>query len=179
MPATFSERAPRFKQVAESGFGVLGMSYRGYAGSGGSPSEAALFSDALEIFDWLAARSGDIVVHGESLGTASPPTLPPSAPAAALMLEAPFTAAVDIAAATYPWVPVSLLMRDPFLSRDHIRRVEEPVLILHGTADRVVPVDTGGGCSRRPASRSSSSSSRAPATPISGSGASGRPCWSS
>ena len=58
------------------------------------------------------------------------------------MLEAPFTAALDIAAATYPWVPVGLLMRDPFLSREHIKRVEEPVLIVHGTADQVVPVDT-------------------------------------
>ena len=53
------------------------------------------------------------------------------------MLEAPFTAALDIAAATYPWVPTSLLMRDPFLSRENILRVDEPLLIVHGTDDRL------------------------------------------
>ena len=143
MPATSPERAPRFKQVAESGFGVLAMSYRGYAGSGGSPTETALFSDALETFDWLAARSDSIVLHGESLGTAVATYVAAERPAAALVLEAPFSAALDIAAATYPWLPVSLLMRDPFLSRDHIRRVDEPVIILHGTADRVIPVESG------------------------------------
>lgn len=138
-----SERAPRFRQVALSGFGVLAMSYRGFAGSGGSPTETALFSDALETFDWLAARSDSVVLHGELLGTAIATYVAAERPAAALVLEAPFSAVLDIAAATYPWLPVSLLMRDPFLSRDHIRRVDEPVMILHGTADRVIPVQSG------------------------------------
>jgi fermentation-respiration switch protein FrsA (DUF1100 family) len=48
-----------------------------------------------------------------------------------------------MAAEAYPWVPVSILMRDPFLSREYITRVDEPVLILHGTADVVVPVEHG------------------------------------
>jgi fermentation-respiration switch protein FrsA (DUF1100 family) len=59
------------------------------------------------------------------------------------VLEAPFTAALDIAHATYPWVPVSLLMRDPFLSREGILSVDEPLLVIHGTADKVVPVEMG------------------------------------
>jgi len=140
---TIAGRADRFRQILASGFGLLAMNYRGYGGSAGSPSEAALFSDGVEIFDWLAERSGTIVVHGESLGTAVATYVAAERPAAALILEAPFTAALDIAAATYPWVPVRLLMRDPLLSREHIRRVEEPVLIVHGTADAVVPVDYG------------------------------------
>jgi fermentation-respiration switch protein FrsA (DUF1100 family) len=138
-----SDRADRFQQIAASGFGFLAFSYRGYAGSGGLPSEATLFSDGLETFDWLAARSGAIVVHGESLGTAVATYVAAERPTQALILEAPFTAAVDIAAATYPWVPVSFLMRDPFLSREAITKVSEPVLIAHGTEDIVVPVDHG------------------------------------
>lgn len=138
-----SDRAPRFKHVINSGFGLLAVTYRGFPGSGGSPSEAALFSDALEIFDWLAARSNNIVLHGESLGTSVAIYVAAERPARALILEAPFTAALDIAAETYPWVPVSWLMRDPFLSRENIKRVEEPVLIAHGTADAVVPVAHG------------------------------------
>ena len=45
--------------------------------------------------------------------------------------------------ATYPWVPVGLLMTDPFLSREEIARVDEPLLIVHGTDDRTVPVEQG------------------------------------
>ena len=138
-----SGRAERFAEIVGSGFGLLAMSYRGYPGSEGTPSEAGLFSDALEIFDWLAPRSRDIIVHGESLGTGVATYVAAERPARALVLEAPYTATVDIAAAAYPWVPVSFLMRDQFLSREHIRRVEEPVLIVHGTADEVIPLDHG------------------------------------
>lgn len=138
-----SGRAERFRQIRESGFGLLALSYRGYAGSDGAPSERALVADGLAAFDWLAARGGPIVVHGESLGTAVAVQTAAARPAAALVLEAPFTAAVDLAARRYPWVPVSYLMRDPFLSRDHIGRVEEPLLVVHGTADPVVPVAQG------------------------------------
>jgi hypothetical protein len=138
-----STRADRFQKIVGSGFGLLAMSYRGYPDSEGSPSEAALFSDALEIFDWLAARTETIVIHGESLGTGVATYVATERPAAALVLEAPFTAALDVAQETYPWVPVALLMYDPFISRDRIGRVEEPLLIVHGTKDRVVPTDQG------------------------------------
>lgn len=138
-----SSRAERFRQIVDSAFGILAVSYRGYAGSDGSPSESALVSDGLEIFDWLAERSDAIVVYGESLGTGVATEVAAERQARALVLEAPYTAALDIAAATYPWVPVTFLMRDPFLSREHILGVEEPVLIVHGTADQVIPVEQG------------------------------------
>ena len=138
-----SERAKRFRQVIESGLGFLAMSYRGYAGSAGGPSEAALVSDGIEAFDWLKARGGPIVIHGESLGTGVATEVAAARRPDALILEAPFTAALDIAAATYPWVPVGLLMRDPFISRDHIQRVDAPVLIVHGTADEIISVEHG------------------------------------
>ena len=138
-----SDRAERFRQILASGFGLLAVSYRGYPGSEGSPSEAALFDDALDAFDWLAARNPNIVLLGESLGTGVATFAAAERPARALILEAPYTATVDIAADVYPWVPVSILMRDQFLSREHIRRVEEPILIVHGTADQVIPVAYG------------------------------------
>ncbi len=138
-----SDRADRFKEVLASGFGLLAMSYRGFPGSGGSPSEANLFSDALESFDWLAKQGLPVLLHGESLGSGVATYVAAERPVRALILEAPFTATLDIAAATYPWVPVSLLMRDPFLSREHIKRVEAPVLIVHGSADELIPVEYG------------------------------------
>jgi hypothetical protein len=138
-----SARADRFRQILDSGFGLLAASYRGYPGSGGSPSERALLADALELFDWLGTRTDSIVVQGESLGTAVAIHVAAERPTRALLLEAPFTAALDIAKATYPWAPVAYLMRDPFLSRERIARVAEPLLILHGANDRIVPVEHG------------------------------------
>ena len=140
---SLSRRAEHFRQITQSGFGLLAMSYRGYPGSGGSPSEAAFLSDALEIHDWLAERTDNIVAYGESLGTSVATYVASEREVRALVLEAPFTAALDMAAEAYPWVPVSILMRDPFLSREYVTRVDEPVLILHGTADVVVPVEHG------------------------------------
>lgn len=139
----FSDRAERFRQILGSGLGLLTFSYRGYPGSGGAPSEAGLESDALQIFDWLAARTPDIVIYGESLGTGVATYLAANREARALVLEAPFTAALDLAAAAYPWIPTGLLMRDPFLSRETIKAVDEPLLVIHGTLDRTVPVEQG------------------------------------
>jgi fermentation-respiration switch protein FrsA (DUF1100 family) len=139
-----SDRAERFAAMIGSGFGLLAFSYRGYPGSGGSPSQAALFSDALEVFDWLDRRTGGgIVLYGESLGSSVAVYVAAERKVDALLLEAPFTAALDIAAAVYPWVPVSLLMRDPFPTREYVGRVSEPMLIVHGADDPVIPAEHG------------------------------------
>ena len=138
-----SDRAERFERILQSGFGLLAASYRGYPGSSGSPSQAGLFSDALMLFDWLAQRTDDVVLHGESLGSGVAAYVAAERAARALVLEAPYTAALDIAAETYSWVPVGWLMRDPFITREHITRVDEPVLIAQGTEDRVISVDHG------------------------------------
>jgi fermentation-respiration switch protein FrsA (DUF1100 family) len=141
--ANISDRADRFRQILDSGFGLLAASYRGYPGSEGAPSEAALHSDGLELFDWLSARAESVVIHGESLGTGVAVYVAAEREARAVVLEAPYTSALDIAKATYPWLPVALLMHDPFLSRERIARVSEPLLIVHGAKDSIVPVEHG------------------------------------
>lgn len=139
-----SARWKRFKEILDSGFGLYAPSYRGYAGSGGSPSEAALVSDALEHYDRAAEAGTPIILHGESLGTGIATAVAAERPGAGLLvLEAPYTALVDMASERYPWLPVSLLMKDPMLTRERITSVEAPVLILHGTADHVIPVEHG------------------------------------
>ncbi|MEL7280706.1 MAG: alpha/beta fold hydrolase [Pseudomonadota bacterium] len=141
-----ADRANRFQAYQDAGFGALFVSYRGYGGSTGAPTEAGLIADARAAYDWLIARgvaAQSIAVVGESLGTAVAVQLAAEREVGALLLGAPFTAAVDIAARTYPWAPVRLLMKDQFRSRDHIARVTAPIFIQHGTEDRIVPFEFG------------------------------------
>lgn len=132
----------RWKRLREHGDGVLAFSYRGYPGSTGAPSEAGLVTDARAAYDWLRGRGHeprDIVIHGLSLGSGVAVQLATSVAARALVLEAPYTAIVDVAAERYPYVPVHTLMRDQFLSREHIGRVRMPILIAHGDRDSIIP----------------------------------------
>lgn len=142
--SNLSGRWQRFKQIVDSGYGLYAPTHRGYAGAEGSPSEAALVSDALEHFDRAAANGAPVIVHGESLGTGLAAAVGAERPEAGLVvLEAPYTALVDMAHESYPWLPVNVLMKDPMKTRERIGNVTSPVLILHGTEDAVIPVEHG------------------------------------
>jgi uncharacterized protein len=135
----------RWQRIADQGVGFLAIGYRGYDGSTGSPSEAGLHEDARAAWDWLAARTdtADIVIHGFSLGSGVATRLATERPARALILEAPYTSTADVAARSYPWLPVRWLMKDQYRSADIIDQVAMPILILHGDVDEVIPYDLG------------------------------------
>jgi fermentation-respiration switch protein FrsA (DUF1100 family) len=137
------DRAGRLNYYKSRGFGALFVSYRGYGGSSGAISENGFIIDALAAYDWLMSRNvrpKQIYVIGESLGTGIAVQLAAQRKIAALALEAPFTSAADVAAEIYWWLPVRLLMKDTFHSRDFIGKVTVPVLIQHGDSDGVIPV---------------------------------------
>ena len=133
----------RWARVRKAGYGILAFSYRGYPGSTGSPSEIGLVRDAQAVYAWLRKRhdANQIILHGLSLGTGVAIALANKAKVRAVILEAPYTAIVDVAAERYPWLPVHWLMWDQFLSRERIESVKAPVLIVHGTKDTVIPFE--------------------------------------
>ncbi len=136
----------RYIRMHSHGVGYLALAYRGYSGSTGTPTEKGLLTDSLTAYDWLRAKGfkdSDIVIHGHSLGTGVGTWLATQRPAHALILEAPFTAASDVGAHEYPYMPVALLMHDKFLSRERIKDVHMPVLIVHGDHDKVIPFAEG------------------------------------
>jgi uncharacterized protein len=138
-------RVGRFAWLIEDGTGLLALSYRGYGGSSGHPSEAGLIRDAVAAYDFAAARyaPGRLVLWGESLGTAVAIALAAEHRVGGLILDAPFTSAADVGAAAYPLVPVRALIKDAWRSDRRIARVQAPILVLHGERDRVVPVRFG------------------------------------
>lgn len=135
----------RWQRLRDAGAGVLAVSYRGYDGSTGTPTETGLHTDARAAYDWLRQRypAGRIIIHGHSLGSAVATRLASEVESAALVLESPFTAAVDVAAERYVWFPVRALMLDQFRSRDWIGRVKVPIVIAHGVRDATIPFAHG------------------------------------
>ncbi|TFL18741.1 alpha/beta hydrolase [Jannaschia formosa] len=132
---------------AERGWGILLPAYRGFAGNAGHPHEAGLYADAEATMAQAAAMGltpGEIVLYGESLGTGVA-TWIAARPEGwrALVLDAPYTSVADRAAESYPFVPVRALIRHEFDTAGRIGAVEAPILILHGTADGVIPISHG------------------------------------
>jgi hypothetical protein len=138
-------RAARYAAFAAAGFGVLAVEYRGYGGSTGSPSEGGLTLDAEAAYRAALtdAPAQRIVLLGESLGTGLAIKLAARFPVGAVALDSPYTSIVDVAAARFPIFPVRALMRDRFESDAEIGKVTAPLLIVHGTADAVVPYRFG------------------------------------
>jgi fermentation-respiration switch protein FrsA (DUF1100 family) len=138
-------RAGRFRALTADGTGLVAVDYRGFGGSSGRPTEAGLVIDAEAAFAFAAARyaAARITVWGESLGTGVAVALAAERPISRLVLEAPFTSTVDLAARQYPFVPVRWLMKDQFRSDLRIAAVTARLLVLHGARDRIVPIEYG------------------------------------
>lgn len=126
----------------DRGWGLLAIAYRGYPGSTGSPSEDGLIADAAAAYGAIAARApgASVLLHGHSLGAAVAVAAAASVPHLGLYLEAPFDSLAAVAAACFPYLPTGLLLRDTFRSDERLGQAGGPVLIVHGTRDRVVPL---------------------------------------
>jgi fermentation-respiration switch protein FrsA (DUF1100 family) len=138
-------RRYRAQLLAAEGRGLLLVSYRGYSGSTGSPTESGLRKDAQAAYEWVAAQfeAARVVLYGESLGSGVALRLASERPVGGIILEAPFTSTADVAKLTYWFVPVELLMRDQFRSIDAIGEVTAPLLFLHGDRDGLIPIHLG------------------------------------
>ncbi len=136
-------RRERIAKYLDRGRGMFMLSYRGYSGSSGVPSEAANVADAKLAYDALVkdgVKPEGIILFGESLGTSVAIQLARHRPAAGLVLDSPFTSIASRASEIYPWLPVRMLLTDTYDSSRYIRDVKMPLFILHGEADEVVPV---------------------------------------
>lgn len=133
------------RALAVAGFGLLLPEYRGYGGNPGSLSEAGLYADARAAADFLNARGtadGAIVAIGNSLGSGPAAQLAAERPLAGLIIVSGFAGLPSVAAQALG-LPIGFLVRDRFDNAAKAARLRMPALVLHGDADRVVPVDQG------------------------------------
>jgi fermentation-respiration switch protein FrsA (DUF1100 family) len=138
-------RVSRFNGITADGTGLVALSYRGYAGSTGAPSEQGLLLDAAAAYGFATERydARRIVAWGFSLGTGVAVAVASGHLVGRLILEAPYTSTADVAASLFRFVPIRLLMRDQFRSDQRIARVTVPLLVMHGTNDPAIPIAFG------------------------------------
>jgi hypothetical protein len=137
-------RAPLADALASANMAVLLFDYRGFGENGGSPTENGLKNDARAARSYVVSRDdvdgGKLVYFGESLGTAIATDLAVEHRPAALVLRSPFTSMTDVGRHHYAFLPVRWLLRDRYATVDRIARVNAPVLVIGGDADRIVPI---------------------------------------
>ena len=115
------------------------MNYRGYGGSAGSPSEAALHNDALALYDLARANHHDIVVVGRSLGTGIAIRLATQREVSRLVLVTPYDSLQELAASQFPAFPVRWLLGDKYESHRHAPNIVAPTTIVLAEHDEVIP----------------------------------------
>jgi len=143
---TLNWRVGRDRSLIADGSGLLAVSYRGYEGSTGSPSEDGMHLDAAAAYAFAAEHqitADRIVLWGHSLGTGVAVWLAAERKIRALVLEAPYTSDADVAAVNYPLLPVRWLLKDQFHSDWLIDKVTAPVLVFHGDKDDTIPISFG------------------------------------
>ena len=133
-----------FGPVRDWGWGVLLLEYPGYGGTPGSPSEASIRRAVIGLYDWASNDprfdSTRIAAWGRSLGGGAAAHLAAERPIAALILESSFTSIRPLAAR---YLVPGWLVRDPFDNLFALRSFRGPMLVLHGSADPIVPVGEG------------------------------------
>jgi uncharacterized protein len=115
------------------------LHYRGYGGSTGKPSEAALVADALALFDRVHAEHHHIVVIGRSLGSGVAVQVASVRPVERLVLVTPYNSLQEIAANQFPFLPVRWLLLDKFESWRYAAHVTAPSMLIAAENDEVIP----------------------------------------
>ena len=122
------------------------FAYRGFSGNKGKPSESGLYEDALAAKKWLNSKEiedKDLILYGESLGSAIAITLAKDNSFSGMILESPFTSMESLAKQYYPYLPVKILLKDKFNSIEKLNMNKAPLLVMHGKKDKIVPFSMG------------------------------------
>lgn len=115
------------------------VNYRGYGGSSGRPSEAALQADALAVHAHVRAVHREVSVMGRSLGSGVAVHLASERPVSRLVLVTPFDSLAHVAQTHMRWLPVRRLMQDRFDSASLAHTIRAPVLAVIAAEDEIVP----------------------------------------
>ena len=131
-------------EIHRRGLGALLVEYRGYGRTPGQPTEHGMYDDALAALDTLSAEGvspDKIVLFGISIGAGVAVEMATRGRGARLILATPFTSMPRLIQHHVPFARVSGAVRERFDNLHKAHRVALPTLVIHGDADRVVPLE--------------------------------------
>ena len=141
-----SNRIHKLNELNKLDINILLISWRGFSGNKGSPTEKNLYEDAEAALRWLnmkGVNNSQIILYGESLGTGVAVEIGKKNIFNSIILESPFTSMENTAKIYYPYLPVGLLLKDRYDSISKIKMIKIPILIMHGERDDIVPFFMG------------------------------------
>ncbi len=141
--AGISKRGDYYKALADAGYGVFALEYRGFSKNEGKPTEQGVYADARAAVHYLLKEGinlQDIIFVGRSLGSGVAVQMSSEYTPFATLLLSPYSSVAEVAQERYWYIPVNLLLKDHFNSMEKASTLKAPVLIFHGTADKVIPL---------------------------------------
>ena len=141
-----SNRIYKLNELDKLNINILLISWRGFSGNEGYPTEKNLYEDAEAAVKWLNKKkvsNSQIILYGESLGTGVAVEIASKNNFNSIILESPFTSIENSAKIYYPYLPVSFLLKDRYDSISKIKKINSPILIMHGRKDDIVPFFMG------------------------------------
>ena len=141
-----SNRIYKLNELNKLDINILLISWRGFSGNKGSPTEKNLYEDAEAAIKWLNEKkveNNQIILYGESLGSGVAVEIGKKNNFNGIILESPFTSVENSAKIYYPYLPVKFLLKDRYDSINKIDKIRTPILIMHGKKDDIVPFSMG------------------------------------
>ena len=139
-------RIYKLNHLGDLNINYLIVAYRGFNNNSGKPTERGLYMDAAASVNWLKSiniEEKNIVLYGESLGTAVAVEIGKNKKFKGIILESPFTSMIDTAKIYYPYLPIKFLLKDKFDTINKINKINFPILVMHGQKDNIVPFFMG------------------------------------
>ena len=139
-----NNRIYKINELNSLDINILLVSWRGFSGNKGKPTENGLYEDARSTINWINEQGvnlKNIILYGESLGTGIATQMALDFNVAGLILESPYTSMVDTGKLYYPYLPVSFLLKDRYETSKKIDKINIPILIMHGKKDDLVPIE--------------------------------------
>ena len=141
-----SNRIYKLNELDKLNINILLISWRGFSGNEGYPTEKNLYEDAEAAIKWLNKKkvsNSQIILYGESLGTGVAVEIASKNNFISIILESPFTSIENSAKIYYPYLPVKFLLKDRYDSISKIKKINSPILVMHGRKDDIVPFFMG------------------------------------